>query len=76
LVAHNCDLSQGFLHTPALSAPECERWMRQRISRPLTPIPGGGDPPQRGTGEPPERSALLPRPSRSHRRRVAAGAGA
>jgi EAL domain-containing protein (putative c-di-GMP-specific phosphodiesterase class I) len=69
LVAHNCDLSQGFLHTPALSAPECERWMRQRISRPFTPIPGGGDPP--------ERSVLHPRPhpGRSHRRRVAAGAG-
>ncbi len=43
LVAHGCDLSQGFLHSPALSAPECERWMRQRVSRPLVPLPGGGE---------------------------------
>ncbi len=67
LVTHNCDLSQGFLHSPAMTAPDCERWMRQRISRPLTPIPGGGDPS--------ERDPLKPRRRRDRpRRRVAAGA--
>lgn len=68
LVSHNCDLSQGFLHSQALPAPDCERWMRQRIARPLTSIPGGGDPPERVVLQP------RPRPNRSHRRRVAAGA--
>jgi EAL domain-containing protein (putative c-di-GMP-specific phosphodiesterase class I) len=67
LVTHNCDLSQGFLHSPAMTAPDCERWMRQRISRPLTPIPGGGDPS--------ERDPLKPRRRQDRpRRRVAAGA--
>jgi len=41
LVAHGCDLLQGFLHSPPLPAEECERWLRQRINRPLTSIPGG-----------------------------------
>jgi EAL domain-containing protein (putative c-di-GMP-specific phosphodiesterase class I) len=69
LVTHNCDLTQGFLHAPALPAPDCERWMRQRISRPLTPIPGGGDPDEQSTPSPRRRR------DRS-RRRLAAGAGA
>jgi EAL domain-containing protein (putative c-di-GMP-specific phosphodiesterase class I) len=43
LVTHGCDLSQGFLHTPPLTAHDCERWMRQRITRPLTSIPGGAE---------------------------------
>jgi EAL domain-containing protein (putative c-di-GMP-specific phosphodiesterase class I) len=68
LVTHNCDLSQGFLHSPAMTAPECERWMRQRISRPLTSITGGGDPS--------EHLPLAPRRRQDRRRRVAAGAGA
>jgi EAL domain-containing protein (putative c-di-GMP-specific phosphodiesterase class I) len=41
LVSHNCDLLQGFLHCPPLPAGECERWMRQRLARPLTALPGG-----------------------------------
>jgi len=66
LVTHNCDLSQGFLHSPAMTAVDCERWMRQRISRPLVSIPGGGDPG--------ERSPLNPHRRRDRpRRRVAAG---
>ena len=69
LVTHNCDLSQGFLHSPAMPAPVCERWMRQRISRPLTPITGGGYPSERDTPVPRRRRG----PSRG---RVAAGAGA
>jgi EAL domain-containing protein (putative c-di-GMP-specific phosphodiesterase class I) len=69
LVAHNCDLSQGFLHSQPLTAPDCELWMRQRISRPLTPISGGGAPPERGALHP-----TMPRPSRSHRHRIAASA--
>ena len=69
LVTHNCDLSQGFLHSPAMTAPDCERWMRQRISRPLTPIPGGGDPSEHSTLKPRRRRGRSPR-------RVAAGAGA
>jgi EAL domain-containing protein (putative c-di-GMP-specific phosphodiesterase class I) len=43
LVSHNCDLLQGFLHSQPLPAHDCERWMRQRISRPLTSIPGGAE---------------------------------
>jgi sensor c-di-GMP phosphodiesterase-like protein len=67
LVAHNCDLTQGFLHAPAMPAPDCERWMHQRTSRPLTPLPGGGDPSEQAT--------LAPRHRRVRsRRRVAAGA--
>jgi EAL domain-containing protein (putative c-di-GMP-specific phosphodiesterase class I) len=27
LRSHNCDLAQGFLHTPPLNAAACERWM-------------------------------------------------
>jgi len=67
LVSHNCDLSQGFLHSPPLTAPECERWMRQRISRPLTSIPGGADVEDR----PVARKQPQPRSNRSHRRRAA-----
>ncbi len=75
LVAHNCDLSQGFLHSQPLTAAECEHWMRQRAAQrvgTLIPIPGGGSPAERLE----ERPALhpRPRPNRSHRRRVAASA--
>ncbi len=68
LVTHNCDLSQGFLHSQPLTAPDCERWMRQRISRPLTSIPGGADADTEDRGGP-----LMPlrRADRSHRRRAA-----
>jgi EAL domain-containing protein (putative c-di-GMP-specific phosphodiesterase class I) len=69
LVTHNCDLSQGFLHSPAMTAFDCERWMRQRISRPLTSIPGGGDPSEQ---RPLKRRGRRERPIR----RVVAGAGA
>ncbi len=34
LVAHGCDLLQGFLHSPPLPAGECERWLRQNLRRP------------------------------------------
>jgi EAL domain-containing protein (putative c-di-GMP-specific phosphodiesterase class I) len=69
LVTHNCDLSQGFLHSPAMTARECERWMRQRISRPLTPIRGGGEPAEHTPPVPSHR-----RQGHSRRARVAAGA--
>ncbi|HST56829.1 MAG TPA: GGDEF domain-containing phosphodiesterase [Solirubrobacteraceae bacterium] len=42
LLAHGCDLLQGFLHSPPLPALECERWLRERIARPLSPPPGYG----------------------------------
>jgi EAL domain-containing protein (putative c-di-GMP-specific phosphodiesterase class I) len=67
LVSHNCDLSQGFLHTPPLTAPECERWMRQRISRPLAAVSGDAHLPER-TGS---LKKSLHRADRSHRRRAA-----
>jgi EAL domain-containing protein (putative c-di-GMP-specific phosphodiesterase class I) len=71
LVAHGCDLSQGFLHSQPLTAIECERWMRQRVSRPLTPIPGGAE----ATNPPRDARQLRPRSGRSHRRRATAAAG-
>lgn len=36
LLTKGCDLLQGFLHSPALPASECERWMRSRVP-PSTP---------------------------------------
>jgi len=70
LVAHDCDLSQGFLHSPPMSAHDCERWMRQRVSRPLTSIPGGAEPAARPAARPMRR-----RGEHSHPQRVA-GVGA
>ncbi len=35
LVAHGCDLLQGFLHSPPLPAGDCERWLRRHLGRPL-----------------------------------------
>ncbi len=84
LMAHNCDLSQGFLHTPPLTAVECERWMRQRAAGWVGARVGGhpfaiadnGAPTEVPVSAvaPAEHNALHPRSRRSHRRRVAAGA--
>ncbi|HEY7960677.1 MAG TPA: EAL domain-containing protein [Solirubrobacteraceae bacterium] len=39
LARKGCDLLQGFLYGPPLPASECERWMRERISQPLSREP-------------------------------------
>jgi EAL domain-containing protein (putative c-di-GMP-specific phosphodiesterase class I)/GGDEF domain-containing protein len=50
LLAHNCDLSQGYLHSPPLPADEAEKWLRahgaqERLEEvaapPETLVPGG-----------------------------------
>jgi EAL domain-containing protein (putative c-di-GMP-specific phosphodiesterase class I)/GGDEF domain-containing protein len=46
LVDQRCDLLQGFLHSPPLPAEECERWLRERLSRPLRPAPADSEPDQ------------------------------
>jgi EAL domain-containing protein (putative c-di-GMP-specific phosphodiesterase class I)/GGDEF domain-containing protein len=50
LLAHNCDLSQGYLHSPPLPADEAERWLRSHgaqerldeVAAPPDPILAGG----------------------------------
>jgi EAL domain-containing protein (putative c-di-GMP-specific phosphodiesterase class I) len=43
LVAHGCDLMQGFLHSPPLPAGDCERWLRQRLGRPAAALGAGSE---------------------------------
>jgi EAL domain-containing protein (putative c-di-GMP-specific phosphodiesterase class I) len=42
LVSQDCDLLQGFLHSPPLAAEDCERWLRERLTG--TPHPAPGEP--------------------------------
>ena len=44
LIAHGCDLVQGFLHSPPLPAEACQQWLSQHVARALRPIPGGAAP--------------------------------
>lgn len=53
LIAHGCDLVQGFLHSPPLPAEACEHWLTEHITRTLRPIPGGATP-----TEPPARRTI------------------
>jgi EAL domain-containing protein (putative c-di-GMP-specific phosphodiesterase class I) len=46
LRAHNCDLSQGYLHSPPLPPAEFERWLRSYHERPLAAVIG-----QNGNGK-------------------------
>jgi EAL domain-containing protein (putative c-di-GMP-specific phosphodiesterase class I) len=52
LVTKDCDLLQGFLHTPPLPASECERWMRSRLAPTprCSPRPARRPAPSRGRG--------------------------
>jgi EAL domain-containing protein (putative c-di-GMP-specific phosphodiesterase class I)/GGDEF domain-containing protein len=43
LVTRGCDMLQGFLHSHPLPADACEAWLRQRLTRQLTSIPGGAE---------------------------------
>ncbi|MGH2831239.1 MAG: putative bifunctional diguanylate cyclase/phosphodiesterase, partial [Solirubrobacteraceae bacterium] len=44
LIAHGCDLVQGFLHSPPLPAEACQHWLSEHVTRALRPIPGGAQP--------------------------------
>jgi EAL domain-containing protein (putative c-di-GMP-specific phosphodiesterase class I) len=41
LQALDCDLLQGFLHSPPLPALECDRWLRRQLTRGVSAIAGG-----------------------------------
>lgn len=53
LIAHGCDLVQGFLHSPPLPAEACEHWLTEHLTRTLRPIPGGA-----GASEPPPHETI------------------
>jgi EAL domain-containing protein (putative c-di-GMP-specific phosphodiesterase class I) len=72
LLSQDCDLLQGFLHSPALPAEDCERWLREHLTHtpgrspaeqanPRTPAPTRSPPPRRRTPAPRARKQVSAR---------------